>query len=75
MLLRISKFMSIVLIGALGAVGQTAPARRGAPAIPRMTGGKPNLNGTWQAMTTAYRDLRRIESMGYCYSRVDCNFP
>jgi hypothetical protein len=25
--------------------------------IPRMPGGKPNLNGLWQAMTTAYWDL------------------
>src|ERR1700719_2093972 len=29
--------------------------------IPRMPGGKPNLNGLWQAMTTAYLDLE-----GYC---------
>jgi hypothetical protein len=49
--------MAIVSIGVLGAVAQTASTQRGAPAIPRMPGGKPNLNGIWQAMTTAYWDL------------------
>ena len=36
--------------------GQTPAA--GAPRIPRMTDGKPNLTGLWQALGTAYWDIR-----------------
>lgn len=39
----------------LNSVAQN-PSRQ-SQAIPRMPGGKPNLNGIWQAMTTAYWDL------------------
>jgi hypothetical protein len=46
----------------LQAVAQTpaprqAAAPRSATAIPRMRDGKPNLNGLWQAMSSAYWDL------------------
>ena len=42
---------------ALPALAQNA-ARPGRPSgIPRMPDGKPNLNGLWQAMTTAYWDI------------------
>jgi hypothetical protein len=48
---------TIFLIFAIEAVAQT-PARQGnTPGIPRMPGGKPNLNGIWQAMTNANWDL------------------
>src|SRR5438128_2600150 len=36
--------------------GQTPAA--GVPRIPRMTDGKPNLTGLWQALGTAYWDIR-----------------
>src|SRR5215831_11079514 len=39
------------------AVGQTRAGRGTAPGIPRMPDGKPNLNGLWQAITTAYWDI------------------
>jgi len=45
------------LMTAFPAVAQTPAAQRGVPAILRMKDGKPNLNGLWQAMTTAYWDL------------------
>src|SRR5690348_12712728 len=38
------------------AVAQT-PARAGTTGIPRMPDRKPNLNGIWQAMNSAYWDL------------------
>ena len=47
----------IALLFSLQASAQP-PARQGsASGIPRMPGGKPNLNGLWQAMTAAYWDL------------------
>ena len=42
---------------ALQAAAQVAPKQGGAPGIPRMPDGKPNLSGLWQAMTTAYWDV------------------
>src|SRR5215831_686630 len=39
------------------AVGQTRARQVSAPGIPRMPDRRPNLNGLWQAMTTAYWDL------------------
>src|SRR6516162_8284913 len=47
----------IALSLATQAPGQTLAGRGSAPGIPRMPDGKPNLNGLWQAMTTAYWDL------------------
>ena len=47
----------IALSLAAQAPGQTRAGRGGAPDIPRMPDGTPNLNGLWQAMTTAYWDL------------------
>lgn len=44
-------------MAALEAVAQTPARSINAPRIPRMPGGKPNLNGLWQAMTTANWDL------------------
>src|SRR5262245_60098405 len=62
---RLSVFAAItILIFAVSYRAQTrgqapapAPAQRAAN-IPRMTGGKPNLTGLWQAMGTAYWDIR-----------------
>lgn len=42
---------------ALQAAAQIPPQQGSAPGIPRMPDGKPNLNGLWQAMTTAYWNL------------------
>ena len=48
---------AVAFLITMQAIAQT-PARQGSTsAIPRMPGGKPNLNGLWQAMTTAYWDL------------------
>lgn len=41
----------------LPAIAQPLAKQAGSAAIPRMPDGKPNLNGLWQAMTTAYWDL------------------
>ncbi len=41
-----------VFLSAIPAAGQTAAAR-----IPRMSDGKPNLSGLWQAMGTADWDI------------------
>src|SRR5258708_40332272 len=43
---------TLLIAAAAYAPGQTAAAR-----IPRMTDGKPNFTGLWQAMTTAYWDI------------------
>src|SRR5579864_8567340 len=45
------KFLAAIVafMVAVPAIAQTS--------IPRMPGGKPNLNGLWQSMTTAYWDL------------------
>jgi hypothetical protein len=48
--------MCIVLVAALPGNGQT-PARTNSQ-IPRMPDGKPNLTGLWQALGTAYWDIR-----------------
>jgi hypothetical protein len=42
---------------AVQAVAQPPARQTGASGIPRMPDGKPNLNGLWQSMTTAYWDL------------------
>src|SRR5437773_8730757 len=42
-----------LFLAPLSAAGQTS-----APRIPRMPGGKPNLTGLWQALGTAYWDIR-----------------
>src|SRR6202023_2900240 len=39
------------------ALAQTATTKKAAPG-PRMTDGKPNLNGVWEAITTANWDLQ-----------------
>jgi hypothetical protein len=46
-----------LLLAALPVLAQAPATQRSNPAIPRMKDGKPNLNGLWQAMTTAYWDL------------------
>jgi hypothetical protein len=56
--LKISFVISAVLAYVLLAVliqGQTPAAR---PNVPRMKDGKPNLTGLWQALGTAYWDIR-----------------
>ena len=45
--------LAILWIGNNLASGQTAAAK-----IPRMTGGKPNLNGIWESLSTANWDLQ-----------------
>jgi hypothetical protein len=58
MLRHISCGVALVALAlAPQAIGQTRAGRGNAPGIPRMPDGKPNLNGLWQAMTTAYWDL------------------
>src|SRR5215472_4157090 len=53
------KFLAAIVafIVAVPAIAQTPVRQTSVSAIPRMPGGKPNLNGLWQAMTTAYWDL------------------
>jgi len=46
----------LLLAAAVSASGQTLPAAQGA--LPRMWDGKPDLNGVWQALTTADWDLQ-----------------
>jgi hypothetical protein len=46
----------LLLAAAVPASGQTLPAAQGA--LPRMWDGKPDLNGVWQALTTADWDLQ-----------------
>src|SRR5262245_41582331 len=50
--MRSSRVSFALLIAAGLACGQTGAAR-----IPRMTDGKPNFTGLWQAMTTADWDI------------------
>jgi hypothetical protein len=50
------KLFLAILLG-IQAFAQTRATQRSAAGIPRISGGKPNLNGIWQAMTTAYWDL------------------
>src|SRR5215470_12539862 len=52
--MQLSRFGGFVLLLAAAApvTGQTA-----VPRVPRMTDGKPNLTGLWQAMTTANWDI------------------
>src|ERR1700683_5152510 len=54
-LLRVlsGSFLIILCLGNSPANGQAA-----APKIPRMAGGKPNLNGIWQSLSTANWDLQ-----------------
>ena len=46
----------VVLLTAMSGIGQTPP--RTTSQIPRMPDGKPNLTGLWQALGTAYWDIR-----------------
>src|SRR5438552_15830243 len=46
----------LLLCGTIAGYGQT-PART-TPQIPRMPDGKPNFTGLWQALGTAYWDIR-----------------
>src|SRR5437868_664807 len=50
--MQLRKFVLVIPLFTAAAYAQT-----GAPRIPRLPTGKPNLNGIWQAMTTAYWDL------------------
>jgi hypothetical protein len=47
---------SAILAGALFLVATSVPGQTGYKA-PRTADGKPNLNGIWQAMTSAYWDV------------------
>src|SRR5260370_25488103 len=47
----------VASVAAVQAVAQTPAKQASVSAIPRLPGGKPNLSGIWQAMTTAYWDL------------------
>ena len=50
---------SLAVIPVFGqARGPAAPAAAAASRIPRMPDGKPNLTGLWQALGTAYWDIR-----------------
>lgn len=53
------RYITVILplVLALPAGAQTPTRRGNTSAIPRMPDGKPNLNGLWQAMTTAYWDV------------------
>jgi hypothetical protein len=57
--LRHIRFLTAMLplILALPALAQNTARQGRASGIPRMPDGKPNLNGLWQAMTTAYWDI------------------
>jgi hypothetical protein len=48
--------VSAVLLAAIPCSAQTPAAA--APRVPRMPDGKPNFTGLWQALGTAYRDIR-----------------
>ena len=49
--------MAAVIAAALALVVTTATAQTPAYRAPRTADGKPNLNGIWQALTTAYWDI------------------
>src|SRR4051812_20581126 len=53
---RLAAIAAIVLTSALAAFSQPAPAGR--PILPRTPDGKPNLEGIWQASSTAAADLQ-----------------
>jgi hypothetical protein len=53
---RLAAITAIVLMNALAAFSQRAPASR--PALPRTAEGKPNFEGIWQASSTAAADLQ-----------------
>jgi hypothetical protein len=53
--IAVASWAAILCLGVMPAAGQTPAAR---PAIPRMSDGKPNLNGIWQAMNTANWDIQ-----------------
>src|SRR5436190_21045190 len=48
----------VVLLMVVPVNGQTPAARPPAPQVPRMPDGKPNLTGLWEALGTAYWDIR-----------------
>jgi hypothetical protein len=52
-----------LLLVASAAPGLAQPAARTAPRIPRMPDGKPNFTGLWQALGTAYWDIRDHSAM------------
>src|SRR5271170_4333726 len=52
---RLAAITAIALTSALFAAPQSPPAPR--PALPRTADGKPNLDGIWQASSTAAADL------------------
>ena len=51
------RFFTAAIVVTLAVHAFAQPRQTGSPGIPRMPDGKPNLNGLWQAMTTAYWDL------------------
>ena len=53
---KLTALVALLAAFALPASAQTAPAARAA--LPRMWDGKPNLNGVWQALTTADWNLQ-----------------
>src|SRR5215475_9918551 len=53
---RLTVFIVAIVLSAVSFQAQT-PAQR-ATGIPRMTDGKPNFTGLWQALGTAYWDIR-----------------
>jgi hypothetical protein len=57
--LKVSLFASAILTVAIAAIViQAQNTAKPAANIPRMAGGRPNLTGLWQAMGTAYWDIR-----------------
>jgi hypothetical protein len=66
-LLIIATFAVVLL--AISLTGQ-APARTAASNIPRMPGGKPNLTGLWQALGTAYWDIRDHSSQAGAFYQL-----
>src|SRR5215468_4380283 len=58
MLRHISCSVALIALALAPIAGaQTRAGRGSASGLPRMPDGKPNLNGLWQAITTAYWDL------------------
>jgi hypothetical protein len=51
------RFIGAIVIAALMPVAATREARAQQPQRPERIGGKPNLNGVWQALNTAYWNL------------------
>jgi len=50
--------MLLIVISVASLQAQTTAPRATTPNIPRMPGGKPNFTGLWQALGTAYWDIR-----------------